>query len=87
MHVLSYIVIAVWAFSAVSLCVCILMHSGKGTGLSEMGTNSLGDVASSSIIEKNLNRITVVLAVIFVGGALLMMKFDLFPLATIVSAG
>lgn len=83
MHVLSYIVIGVWAISAIALCVCILMHSGKGTGLSEMGQDSLGGSAGSSIIEKNLTKVTVVFAVIFIAGALLMMKFDLFPLATI----
>ncbi|MBQ6650390.1 MAG: preprotein translocase subunit SecG, partial [Atopobiaceae bacterium] len=36
MNVLNTILLVVWAVSAVATIVLILMHSGKGTGLSDM---------------------------------------------------
>jgi preprotein translocase subunit SecG len=51
---------------AISLIVAILLHSGKGTGLSSAFGGALPSTFSgTSIIEKNLNRITVILAVAF----------------------
>ncbi len=48
---------------AVSLIVAVLLHSGKGTGLSSAFGGAMPSTFSgTSIIEKNLNRITVVLA-------------------------
>ena len=68
--------IVVWAISALGLIIFVLMHSGKGTGLSDM---LAGGVASSmggtSIIEKNLDRITIVFAIIFTVTLFLMMLF------------
>ncbi len=51
---------------AVGLIVAILLHSGKGTGLSSAFGGALPSTFSgTSIIEKNLNRITVGLASAF----------------------
>ncbi|MBE0448050.1 MAG: preprotein translocase subunit SecG [Actinobacteria bacterium] len=51
---------------AISLIVAILLHSGKGTGLSSAFGGALPSTFSGTgIIEKNLNRITVTLAVAF----------------------
>lgn len=84
MHILSYIVIAVWVLSAIGLVVCILMHSGKGDGLADIASSNLSSTTSTSLVEKNLNRITVCLFIVFILGALLLMKFNLFPMASIV---
>ncbi|HEX3542647.1 MAG TPA: preprotein translocase subunit SecG [Acidimicrobiales bacterium] len=44
----------------------ILLHSGRGGGLSEMFGGGLGSAAAgSSVVERNLDRITVVAAVVF----------------------
>ena len=44
----------------------VLIHSGKGGGLSDMFGGGLGAAASgSTVMEKNLDRITVVVALIF----------------------
>jgi preprotein translocase subunit SecG len=60
----AYIVIEVLA--AVALIFLILMHSGKGGGLSDMFGGSVGAAASgSTVVERNLDRITVTVAVIF----------------------
>ena len=48
------------------LIVLILLHSGKGGGLSDMFGGGLGaSAAGSTVVEKDLDRITLVLAVIF----------------------
>lgn len=44
----------------------VLIHSGKGGGLSDMFGGGLGAAASgSTVMEKNLDRITVVAALLF----------------------
>ena len=44
----------------------ILMHSGKGGGLSDMFGGSVGAAAQgSTVVERNLDRITVTVAIIF----------------------
>jgi preprotein translocase subunit SecG len=44
----------------------ILMHRGTGGGLSDMfGGGSMGHLQGSAIVEKNLTRITVFIAVAF----------------------
>lgn len=69
-----YAVIVIWAISAIGLIVFVLLHSGKGTGLSEAIAGSVyGGDQGTSIVEKNLDRITVVFAVIFVICLLAMM--------------
>lgn len=51
---------------AAGLVIAILLHSGKGTGLSNMfGGGVPSTFSGSGIIEKNLNRITVGLALAF----------------------
>ena len=57
----------------------VLIHSGKGGGLSDMFGGGLGaSAAGSTVVEKNLDRITLVAAVIFgfscISTALLMNK-------------
>ena len=52
--------------SALGLILLILMHSGKGGGLSDMFGGSIGSAAQgSTVVEKNLDRITIVLALMF----------------------
>jgi preprotein translocase subunit SecG len=46
--------------SSVLLIVLILLHRGKGGGLSSMfGGAVASSLAGSSVVEKNLNRLTV----------------------------
>ena len=49
------------------LIALILLHSGRGGGLSDMfGGGSLGgSMAGSTVVERNLDRLTVINAVIF----------------------
>ncbi|MBE08200.1 MAG: preprotein translocase subunit SecG [Acidimicrobiaceae bacterium] len=64
--VLTWIVGALHLVSAFSLVGLVLLHSGKGGGVSDMFGGSVGATAAgSTVAEKNLSRITVVVAVTF----------------------
>jgi preprotein translocase subunit SecG len=47
------------------LCALILMHSGRDTGLGGMGYTPASQ-GGTHIVERNLTRLTVVVAVLFV---------------------
>jgi preprotein translocase subunit SecG len=49
-----------------ALIFLVLIHSGRGGGLSDMFGGGLGaSAAGSTVMEKNLDRITVVIALLF----------------------
>ena len=52
---------------SLSLISLILLHAGKGGGMSDMfgGGMSGGNVGGSTGVEKNLDRLTVILAILF----------------------
>ena len=51
---------------AFALIILILLHSGKGGGLSDMfGASSGSSAAGSTVAERNLDRITITCVVIF----------------------
>jgi len=60
---------------ALGLIVFVLLHSGKGTGLSSMLGGFSSAASGTTIIEKNLDRITVGLAVGWAVTSLLLMMF------------
>ena len=60
--------------SGIGMIVFILMHSGKGTGISDMIASSMYSTQTgTSIIEKNLDRITMVCAVVFMLSLIVLM--------------
>jgi len=64
--VLTIAVVALHALVASMLLILVLLHSGKGGGLSDMFGGGMGAAAQgSTVVEKNLDRLTVVLALIF----------------------
>jgi preprotein translocase subunit SecG len=64
--VLTTVYVVIEIISALSLVFLILMHSGKGGGLSDMFGGSVGAAASgSTVVERNLDRITVTVAIVF----------------------
>ncbi|HXQ19714.1 MAG TPA: preprotein translocase subunit SecG [Acidimicrobiales bacterium] len=66
MPVLTIIYVVLEVITALALIFLILMHSGKGGGLSDMFGGSVGSAAAgSAAVERNLDRITVTVAVIF----------------------
>ena len=70
MIILTVLLIA----SGAGLIVFILLHSGKGTGLSAMISAAVYNTSTgTSIVEKNLDRITIVLAIVFMVTLIAMM--------------
>lgn len=68
------VLLIIWLVSAVGLVVFVLLHSGKGTGLSDMLAGGMTGINSgTSIIEKNLDRITIGFAVAFMVSLLALM--------------
>ena len=64
--VLKWILIPIDVAAAFALIVLVLLHSGRGGGLSDMFGAGMGSTAAgSTIVEQNLDRITVVLSLIF----------------------
>ena len=66
MNPLLIILIALLVISGLGLIIFILLHSGKGTGISDMIASSVySSQTGTSIVEKNLDRITVVVGILF----------------------
>jgi preprotein translocase subunit SecG len=71
---------AIFSTTQVLICVVlillILMHSGKDTGLSGafgVGTGA-GPLGGGSLVERNLNRWTILFAILFVANTILLLK-------------
>jgi len=61
---------------SIVLVFLVLMHSGKDAGLSGafgVGTG-VGPLGGGSLVERNLNRWTIVFALLFVGNTILLLK-------------
>jgi preprotein translocase subunit SecG len=61
-----YITLLLNVLSMAALIAGILMHSGRGGGLSDMFGGGGGAALGSSAAERNLNRITFVFALIWI---------------------
>jgi preprotein translocase subunit SecG len=66
-EMLNVILIAIQVLSALTLIFLILLHSGRGGGLSDMfgGGQLGGSMAGSTVVERNLDRLTVITGTIF----------------------
>jgi preprotein translocase subunit SecG len=61
-----YIVLVVNVVAMFAMIAGILMHSGRGGGLSDMFGGGGGTALGSSAAERNLNRITFVLSLVWI---------------------
>jgi preprotein translocase subunit SecG len=75
---MTFVLDVVQVFVAVMLVFLILMHSGKDTGLSGFGMGGGGGGQSpfggGSLVERNLNRWTVLFVVVFVVNTIVLIK-------------
>ncbi|MBW3580134.1 MAG: preprotein translocase subunit SecG [Actinobacteria bacterium] len=63
---LTAAIVVVHVIVALLLVLLVLLHSGRGGGLSDMFGGGIGaSAAGSSVMERNLDRITVAVAVLF----------------------
>jgi len=64
--VLTAAIVVIHIIVSFLLILLILLHSGRGGGLSDMFGGAMGGVsAGSTVVERNLDRITVGTAIIF----------------------
>lgn len=63
---LTDVLVGIEVLASFALILLVLLHSGKGGGLSDMfGVGAGSTAAGSTVAEKNLDRITVTFVVIF----------------------
>lgn len=66
MQILQAVLLVVLAITSVLLTLLILLHKGRGGGLSDMfGGGVTSSLGASGVAERNLNRITVILGLIW----------------------
>lgn len=66
LQALMYFLVGTLVLTSGALILLILLHKGKGGGLSSMfGGGVSSNLAGSSVAEKNLDRMTVVVGVIW----------------------
>jgi preprotein translocase subunit SecG len=64
--VFAYILVVLLIITSILLTMLILLHRGKGGGLSSMfGGGVSSSLAGSSVAEKNLDRYTLVVGIIW----------------------
>lgn len=82
MSPLVIIFIVLLLVSGVGLVVFIMLHSGKGTGVGDAIASALYSTQqSTSLMEKNLDRITIIFALVFAVSLLVLMV--IYPQGTI----
>jgi len=80
--VLNIFLLVLMFLSGVLTVILVLMHSGKGTGVSDMIAASMYNANSGSgVWEKNLDRLTVITTTVFMASIIIMALT--FPLGTI----
>lgn len=66
MEILSFVLIGVLVLTSIFLTLLILMHKGKGGGMSDMfGGGMSSSLGSSGVAERNLNRFTALMAIVW----------------------
>ncbi len=67
MNPLNVILLILLFISGALTVLLVLMHSGKGTGVSDMIASSLYSAGTGSgVLERNLNRLTVITTTVFI---------------------
>lgn len=79
MDVLRVVFQVLLALTSILLTLMILLHRGRGGGLSDMfGGGVTSSLGSSGVAERNLNRITVVIALVWVSSIVVLGLFTRF---------
>jgi preprotein translocase subunit SecG len=81
MEILYITVQVILAVTSIMLTMTILLHRGRGGGLSDMfGGGVSSTLGSSGVAERNLNRLTVIIAIIWVLAVVAIGLFTRFEL-------
>ncbi|WP_127818185.1 MULTISPECIES: preprotein translocase subunit SecG [Microbacterium] len=80
MQILEFVLQVLLGITSLLLTLLILLHKGRGGGLSDMfGGGMTSALGSSGLAERNLNRFTVILALVWFAAIValgLMTKFQ-----------
>ena len=72
---MTTILSVIQVFIALVLIMLVLLHSGKDAGMSgAFGVGTAGGGTGGSLMERNLDRWTVLFAVVFVANTILLLK-------------
>ena len=70
---LTNVLIVIHVLACAGLILLILLHAGRGGGVSEMfGGGMQTQAMGSTVMERNLDRITVIVAIVFTGTTILL---------------
>lgn len=73
MDILQVVMYVVLGISSLLLTMLILLHKGRGGGLSDMfGGGVTSNLGASGVAERNLNRITVILGIIWMASVIVL---------------
>ena len=73
MNVLTWSLTGVLILTSLFLILLILLHKGKGGGMSDMfGGGMSSNLGSSGVAERNLNRFTTLVAIVWVSSIVLL---------------
>lgn len=76
---MTAVFVVIHVIASLMLILFILLHAGRGGGVSEMfGGGMQTQAMGSTVMERNLDRITIVTAIIFAGTTIIL-AFRLSP--------
>lgn len=63
---LTALFVVIEVISAIAVVFLVLMHSGRGGGISDLLGGSMGSMAQgSTVVERNLDRVTIAVVLVF----------------------
>jgi len=73
MNILTAILVVLHVIASMTMILFVLLQAGRGGGVSEMfGGGMQTQAMGSTMMEKNLDRITVITAIVFAGTTILL---------------
>jgi preprotein translocase subunit SecG len=63
-----WLILPIQVVSAMTLLFLVLLHSGKGGGMSDLlgGGSAASAAAGSTVMERNLDRLTIIVSLVFI---------------------
>jgi preprotein translocase subunit SecG len=62
---LENLLLALHMLVAIGLIILVLLHSAKGGGMSDMFGGGMGPMSQVPVMERNLDRLTIGVAIVF----------------------
>lgn len=70
---MTVVLVVIHVIVSLMMILFVLLHAGRGGGVSEMfGGGMQSQAMGSTVMERNLDRITVITAIIFTGTTILL---------------